>query len=39
MPTRRISDLVTNAHMREHRRARVLMKCLATLIARADSSG
>jgi len=38
MPTRRISDLVTNAHMQQHRRARALMKCLATLIARGDSS-
>ena len=37
MPTRRIPDSVMNAHMQEHRRARVLMKGLATLIARADS--
>jgi hypothetical protein len=37
MPTRRIPDSVMNAHMQEHRRARVLMKCLAMLIARADS--
>jgi hypothetical protein len=37
MPTRRIPDSVMGAHMQEHRRARVLMKCLETLIARADS--
>ena len=36
MPTRRIPDSVMGAHMQEHRRARVLMKCLETLIARAD---
>jgi hypothetical protein len=39
MPTRRISDLVTSGTMQEQRRARVLMACLATLIARSDCSG
>ena len=38
MPTHRIPDPVMNAYLQEHHRARVLMKCLATSIARADSS-
>lgn len=38
MPTHRIPNPVMNAHMQEHGRTRVLMKCRALLIARAGSS-